>query len=192
MREVIAIANDFISRGQREGLRDLSAFKLHTLVYLVCCYWMVRGDAPEIRVCASREGVFLPELREHGCWGSKRVANPISLLEESGATPVPLLRETIPRLPADHAARHLLDWVWNTYRKRSAYDLGVQVREQGAPWDQVWNHPSRHGGESCEIPQEVLHRWFADVIRQRLGANRPVAANTVPATPSVVSQPIAT
>ncbi|HWU68399.1 MAG TPA: hypothetical protein VN046_05950 [Stenotrophobium sp.] len=187
MHEIIAIANDFISRGQREGLRDLNAFKLHTLVYLVYCYWMVRGDAPEIRVYASREGVFLPELREHGCWGSKRVANPISLLEESDATPVPLLRETIPRLAADHAARHLMDWVWNTYRRRSAYDLGVQVREHGSPWDQVWNHPSRNGGESCEIPQEILRRWFADVIQQRLGAVRPAVA-----MPSAMPQPIAT
>ena len=180
MHEVIAIANDFIARGQREGLRDLSAVKLHALVYLVCCYWMVRGDAPQIRACAYREGVFLPDLREHGCWGTRRVANPISLLQADTAQ-VLALREHVPRLPADHAARHLMDWVWHTYRKRSAYELGQDTRGHGTPWDQGWNDPSRSGGESCEIPQEILLRWFAAVIQRRLGIRRPAGPAEYPA-----------
>ncbi|MGH8460171.1 MAG: hypothetical protein ACRESS_01060 [Stenotrophobium sp.] len=188
MYEVIAIANEFIARGQREGLRDLSAIKLHALVYLVCCYWMARGDAPPLRIHANREGVFLPDLREHGCWGTRRVANPVSVIEADTSSS-PILHELTPRLPADHSSSQLIDWVWHSYRKRSAYELSQHTREHGTPWDQVWNDPARGAAESCEIPQKMLHRWFAEIIQQRLVARHPeTAAGSASVLPGIMPQ----
>ncbi|MGH8455606.1 MAG: hypothetical protein ACRETW_05410 [Stenotrophobium sp.] len=188
MHEVIAVANDFIARGQREGLRDLSAHKLHALVYLVCCYWMARDDAPRVTVMACRDGVFLPELREHGCWGTRRVADPITLF--APASPEDgMIKQHIPRMSAQQPASRLLDWVWNTYAKRSAYDLGQLTRDHGTPWDQVWNHPARRGDEAREIPQSVLEQWFFDTVQRRV-APRPahVAPQLIPQAANSVGQ----
>jgi uncharacterized phage-associated protein len=159
MSRAIAVANNFIRRAQEHGVVDLSPAKLHDLVYLTHG-WRI-GSASELLfdtpVMAHHDGVFIKELREQGCWGTKRIETPIEVFVagEDG-----MLKQGVPSLVAGDPALLTLDYVWDNYGRMTAFETTTVTREPGSPWDQVWNAADRVGDEAREIPQELIRQWF--------------------------------
>lgn len=164
MYNTVAVANSFIARALSEQAPDLSPPKLHELVYLAHGWYIGKSGEPLIagQVAAFRDGVLVPELREQGCWGTRRIDAPISLFTPDAEGN---MKSTAPRLNETAPLRSLLDWVWQTFGALTSFELSSLVREADGPWDKVWHHPSRTSEEPYDIPFELLKKWFtAEVL----------------------------
>lgn len=176
MFSAVAIANDFIARALREQVLDTSPSKLHELVYLAHGWHIGRQGEPLLRgtVSAAREGVLVPELREQGCWGTRRVEGLINIVAPDAEG---VMISSAPQLPPGSKAGPVLDWVWQTYGRRNAFELSTVTREKDGPWDKVWHHPSRTRDEPYDIPFELLKKWFtAEVLLQQARSRAQTAA----------------
>lgn len=167
MYSAVAIANFFVRQAAKDGVRDLSPAKLHALVYFahgwrlgVIGRSMVNGG-----VKAHRDGVFVPELREAGCWGTKRVEGLIAVvkLDETRG----LMTEQTPELAADDPALASLEWVWKTYGRVPPFELARMTKEVGAPWDLIWNDEERPDDEPKTIPTGTVRLWFRELSARR-------------------------
>jgi uncharacterized phage-associated protein len=166
MSRLIAVANEFIHRALAQGVADLSPFKLHDLVYLAQG-WRI-GSANQMLfespAMAHHDGVFLKELREQGCWGTKNLTGPIEIFSQGSDG---MLRQSVPLIIPSDPAMVTLDYVWEQYGKLSPYETTGATREGGGPWDQVWNATDRDTDEAREIPLEVVRRWFSAQFKLR-------------------------
>lgn len=166
MSRLIAAANDFIRRAQVQGVDDISPHKLHDLVYLAQG-WRI-GSASEMLfdspVMAHHDGVFLAELREQGCWGTKRITAPIEVFGQDAEG---MLKQSTPQFMPGDPALVTMDYVWDHYGRLSAFETTNAAREPGGPWDQVWNSGERTTEEPREIPLEQIRRFFAAQFKLR-------------------------
>jgi uncharacterized phage-associated protein len=166
MSRLIAVANDFIRRAREQAVQEFSPTKVHNLVYLAHG-WRI-GSASEMLfetpAMAHRDGVFLVELRDQGCWGTKRVDNPIEVF---GPDANGMLSQFTPQLVKGDPALVTLDYVWDQYGKLGAFDTTNVTREPGGAWDQVWNSKDRVSEEAREIPLEVLRKWYVAQFKLR-------------------------
>lgn len=157
MHSALAIANTFIARAAADGVTDLSPVKLHALLYLAHGWYLAKTGHPLLeRLQAGREGVMSPELREQGCWGTRRIEELLSRTEDREGA----LHAETPQLDLKDPAQPVLDWVWATYGGLSAYEVSKVTRDAGGPWDQVWNEQTRASEDPVEMPQALLARWF--------------------------------
>src|SRR5258707_4144908 len=82
MHSSLAIANFFIQSALTQGLaaRDFPPAKVHGLVYLAHGWLLGSAGAGLIKVpvMADRDGIFIPELKEAGCTGTKNVTTLVS------------------------------------------------------------------------------------------------------------------
>lgn len=169
MHSALAIANTFIARAAADGVSDLSPVKLHALLYLAHGWHLAKTGHPLLQsLCAWREGVMVPELREQGCWGTRRIENALSLMQDHEGG----LRSVIPQLDLQDPAQTVLDWVWSTYGGLSAYEVSKVTRDTGGPWDQVWNEQARTSEEPVELPQALMARWFLAEYKLRTRRRR--------------------
>ena len=172
MLSAVAVANYFISRALTENTVDVNASKLHELSYLAQGWHIGQTGKPLLRsaVSAARDGVLVPELKEQGCWGTRRIETLISVYEPD---PAGAMQAHTPQLGPADPALPTLAWIWDTFGALSPFELNRLTRETGAPWDKVWHHASRTREEAYDIPFEVLKKWFfAEVHLHRARANR--------------------
>lgn len=183
MHSAIAVANNFIARGQLQRHYDLSPVKLHELVYLAHGWHLAQTGRPLIEgaVSASRDGVLIPELKERGCWGTRRISDLISVFDPS-KTASGMMRTRIPEIPKTDPAVRTVALIWSLYGALTPYDLANITRQTGGPWFKVWNHPQRTLDEPYDIPPQLLQKWFLNMVRehmQKAGAT-PGPAGTKP------------
>lgn len=167
MYNVVAVANFFIDEGLRSDAPDLSANKLHDLVYLAHGWHLGALAKPLLStpVWAHRDGVFVPELAEAGCVGSKRVEARASLLLLDEARGVMVEQE--PQIEVEDPVSVRLAKVWELWGHYSAYDLRAFTREHGAPWDLIWNDESRALDVPRRVPDGTIRLWFRDYLVRR-------------------------
>jgi uncharacterized phage-associated protein len=159
MSRLIAIANEFILRAQAHDVEDLNPGKLHDMVYLAQG-WRIGSAgqmAYESPAMAHHDGVFLKELREQGCWGTKRIASRIEIF---GPGPDGMLAQSIPTIVPGDPVLVTLDYVWVQYGRMTPFETAQATREAGGPWDQIWNDAARDNDQAREIPLEVIRKWF--------------------------------
>lgn len=160
----VAVANDLLRRAQDCGQRDISANKLHDLVYIAHGWHLGLTGYPlvEDRPMANVDGVFFPDLREAGCWGARRVDEPIAEVELDEVRGVMI--ERAPTLPERAPVRAVISRVWALWGGISGYDLRNFTREVGAPWDLIWNDEERPDDEPQSLPSGTIRLWFRDYV----------------------------
>ena len=160
----VAVANDLVRRAHDCGQRDLSANKMHDLVYIAHGWHLGLTGHPLVldRPMANVDGVFLPDLREAGCWGARRIDEPIAevVLDEARGVMV----EVAPSIPERAPVRAVIARVWALWGGVSSYDLRNFTREVGAPWDLIWNDEDRPDDEPQSLPSGTVRLWFRDYV----------------------------
>lgn len=164
MHSPIIVANYFIARANQEGALDLNPGKLHTLVYLAHGWHIGQtGQALiNVPVAAFRDAIIVPELKDKGCWGTRRQDE---LLTDHAKDYTGYMKTVTPELKADHPTVATLSWIWQTYGALSGFELSKLAREVHSPWDKVWNHPTRTREEAYDIPFELIKRWFGAEVQ---------------------------
>ena len=178
MYSAVAIANDFVSRALAAKAHDLDPTKLHGLIYLTHGWCIGRTGKPLLKgqVAAFRDGVLVPELREQGCWGTRRIEALLSVVEPDAEGH---MKSATPQLEAMTPLKPLLDWIWTTFGALTSFELSHLVRETEGPWDKVWHHPSRTREEPYDIPFELLKKWFsAEVLLHQARGKLPAGGAT--------------
>ena len=169
MHSALAIANYFIQAAIDHHLatKDFPPGKVHGLVYLSHGWLLGTAGAAIIDspVAAHHDGVFIPALKEAGCWGTKNVTALLSVVKMDAARGVmteqtPLLTPNNPTVPA-------LAWIWKTYGPLSSFRVTEHIRESGSPWDTVWHNPDRTGEEARTIPTVTIKAWFRKLSGKR-------------------------
>lgn len=188
MYNALAIANHFVVCARDSSVRDLTPLKLHGLTYCAQGWHLRLSGKPLIegRVAAHRDGVFIPELREAGCWGAKALTEPVAVLRMDERRGVMI--EQKPTLAPAAPVKPLLDWVWKTYGKLPLYELSKHINVTGGPWDLVWNDEGRTEDEARVIPAGAIRQWFqklgtkegADTSEHRLSRTQRLEAKLPP------------
>ena len=111
---------------------------------------------------ANVDGVFLPDLREAGCWGARRIDESIAevVLDEARGVMV----DVAPNIPERAPVRAVIARIWALWGGVSSYDLRNFTREVGAPWDLIWNDEDRPDDEPQSLPSGTVRLWFRDYV----------------------------
>ena len=169
MHSALAIANYFIHTAIQQGLaaRDFPASKVHGLVYLAHGWLLGSAGAGVIndQVMADKDGIFLPELKAAGCWGTKNVTQLVSVVEMDAKRG--LMVEQTPQLAPQNPTTQALAWVWKTYGPLSSFAIGQHIQEPGSPWEKIWNAPERRGEEPRPVPGPMIKAWFRSLSDRR-------------------------
>lgn len=181
MHSAVAVANNFIARAQQQRHYELNPVKLHELVYIAHGWYLAQTGHPllERPVAATRDGVLVPELRERGCWGTRRITEQISVFDPS-KTASGMMRTRVPEIAKGDPALRTLALVWAIYGALTPYDLANITRQQGGPWSRVWNHPTRTLDEPYDIPDPLLQKWFAMEVKTHMqkATSGPIGGST--------------
>lgn len=159
MQDAVAVANFFVAQALAARLRDLTAPKLHELVY--CAHgWhlaMVGQALVTGKLLATRDGPRVEALAEE-VRGTRRVLAPITVNRKDSASGT--LTETTPQIiGTSENTQRVLGITWKAYGKLSGYDLSLVTREQGGPWDLLWNDDERTA-DIVPMPNETIRMWF--------------------------------
>jgi uncharacterized phage-associated protein len=169
MHSPLAVANYFIQSALDHNLatRDFPPAKVHGLVYLAHGWLLGSAGAAIIDspVAAHRDGVFIPALKDAGCWGTKNVIALVSVVKMDDARGV--MTEQTPQLTPRNPTIPALAWIWKTYGPLSSFRITEHIRETGSPWDAVWNSPDRAGEEARTIPTVTIKAWFRKLSGKR-------------------------
>ena len=185
MLEAVAVANHFIAQAASERLRDLNPPKLHELTYCAQGWHlaMLGTSLFDGGIVATVNGPRIAALQDH-LSGTKRVLEPL-VVRRSDPQSGKMIELTPHPQAADEGTRRVLAITWKAYGKLSGYDLSLVTREQGGPWDLLWNDPDR-GADTVAIPNETIRLWF----RQLAERNRKVtSAKSVKDTQRILVTP---
>jgi uncharacterized phage-associated protein len=170
MNSSLAIANYFIHTAVQHGLanKDFPASKVHGLVYLAHGWLLGSAGAAVIQgqVMADRDGIFIPDLKEAGCWGTKNVTALVSVVQMDAKRGI--MVEQTPQLAPNNPTAQALSWVWKTYGPMSSFSVGQHIKEAGSPWDKIWNDPARHGDAPRAVPNTAIRAWFRGLSSRRV------------------------
>jgi uncharacterized phage-associated protein len=163
----LAIANYFVNLAQAESIKDMTPAKLHGLVYCAHGWLLAAASQPLVHgaAMADRDGIFLTELKDAGCWGTKNVSQPVTVVRLNPARGV--MEELTPLLPPKDAVVPALQWVWKTYGKLSSFQVTKHLKETGGPWDLIWNDEARADENPKEIPNTTIKLWFRELSGKR-------------------------
>jgi uncharacterized phage-associated protein len=169
MHSAVAIANYYIANAIQQGIatRDFPPSKVHGLVYLAHGWLLGAAGAGIVRghVMADKDGVFFPELKEAGCWGTRNVTQLVSVVELDAKRG--LMTEHTPQLTPQNPTVAALAWIWRTYGGLSSLKVGEHIREPGGPWEKTWHAPERKGEESRPIAPATMKAWFRNLSSRR-------------------------
>jgi uncharacterized phage-associated protein len=169
MHSALAIANYFIQAAKTAGLanKDFPPAKVHGLVYLAHGWLLGSAGAPIVsgKIAADHDGIFIPELRDAGCAGTKNVTELVSLIKMDEVRGV--MTEQTPQLTPQNATVPALAWIWKTYGPLSSFSIGQHIKESRSPWDLVWNDPERADTEPKNIPNAAIKAWFRGLSGKR-------------------------
>jgi uncharacterized phage-associated protein len=169
MHSALAIANHFIQAALDQDLasRDFTPAKVHGLVYLAHGWLLGSAGAPIIKgqVMADRDGVFIPELRDAGCTGTKNVTALVSVIEMDDKRGV--MVEHTPQITRQNPTVSALAWIWKTYGPLSSFSITQHIKESGSPWDQVWMQARRANDAPRQIPNATIKAWFHQLQGRR-------------------------
>jgi len=169
MNSALAIANYFVQSAidQKMAGKDFPPSKVHGLVYLAHGWLLSSAGAAIIKgeVMADRDGIFIPDLKAAGCWGTKNVTQLVSVVEMDDKRG--LMVEQTPQLARNNPTLSALAWIWKTYGALSSFSIGQHIKEAGSPWDQVWNDPARKGDEPRAVSNPAIRAWFKGLTGRR-------------------------
>lgn len=169
MHSALAIANHFIQQAIDTGIasKDFPPAKVHGLVYLAHGWLLGAAGAPIIKghVMADHDGIFIPELKEAGCWGTKNVTQLVSVVEMDAQRGI--MVEHTPKLMDKNPIIDALVWVWKTYGPLASFKIGEHIKEAGSPWEKVWHDDKRKGDEPRVVPNPAIKAWFRGLTSKR-------------------------
>jgi len=169
MHSALAVANYFIQSAIDHNLagRDFPPGKVHGLVYLAHGWLLGTAGAAIIDspVAAHNDGLFIPALKEAGCWGTKNVTALVSIVQMDAARGV--MTEHTPQLTPKNPTIPALAWIWKTYGPLASFRITEHIREPGGPWDSVWHSPDRKGEEARTVPTVTIKAWFRKLSGKR-------------------------
>lgn len=185
MLDAVAVANFFVAQAAGERLRDMNPPKLHGLTYCAHGWHLAMLGKPlvEGQVMATVDGPRIDVLGDL-LSGTKRVMEPL-VVRRTDANSGKMVELTPHPQAADEGTRRVLSITWKAYGKLSGYDLSLVTREQGGPWDLLWNDEER-SIDRVAIPNETIRMWF----RQLAERNRKVtSAKSVKDTQRILIAP---
>lgn len=159
MQDAVAVANFFVAQALAARLRDLTAPKLHELVYCAHGWHLAMVGKPLVggKMLATLDGPRVQALAED-VRGTKRVLEPVTVRRTDAKSGT--MTETTPQITgAAENTQRVLGITWKAYGKLSGYDLSLVTREQGGPWDLLWNDDERTA-DTVVIPNETIRMWF--------------------------------
>lgn len=163
----VAVANEFVALAAADHTIDVNPAKLHALVYMAHGWHLGINGHPLLngRISAWRDGIFVTELREAGCWGTKRVDAPIAIVSVDAARG--MMAERTPRMPPKHADLKTIVAVWKLYGRLPPFDLVRVTKEVASPWDLIWNDEERPNDEPKVIPNATMKIFFKQLADKR-------------------------
>lgn len=169
MHSAVAIANYYIGMAIQGGIasRDFPPSKVHGLVYLAHGWLLGAAGAGIVRgnIMADKDGVFFPELKDAGCWGTKNVTQLVSVIEMDDKRG--LMVEQTPQLTPHNPTVAALAWIWRTYGSLPSLKVGEHIREAGGPWEKTWHAPERKGEEARPVTPASMKAWFKNLSSRR-------------------------
>ena len=169
MHSALAIANYFIQSAidHKLATKDFPPAKVHGLVYLAHGWLLGSAGAAIIDspVAANHDGVFIPALKDAGCWGTKNVTALLSVVQMDAKRGV--MVEQTPQLTPANPTVPALAWIWKTYGPLASFRITEHIREPAGPWDAVWHDPKRTGEEARTIPTATIKAWFRKLSGKR-------------------------
>jgi uncharacterized phage-associated protein len=174
MHSALSIANYFVQAAIDDGLatKDFPPAKVHGLVYLAHG-WLLGSAGAAIfkgQVMADRDGIFVPELKEAGCWGTKNVTQLLSMVQLDERRGV--MVEQTPQLAPNNPLIDALAWAWKTYGTLSSFRIGEHIKETGSPWERIWHADDRKGDEPRPVPNPMIRTWFRSLTSKRAEQGR--------------------
>lgn len=165
------VANFFLRKAAEED-RPLTQMKLLKLVYIAYGWVYAVLDRPlfEEDIEAWLHGPVIPALYdEFKRFGS----NPID--RRANEFDLETLELTQPEInPKDTDLLIILDVVWDSFKRFSAWDLRNKTHERGTPWTETWDGGR---GRFARIKPALIQAHFKDRIHKYLeprGQQQPV------------------
>ncbi len=159
--DAIQVANEFIVRGKRDEIQDMTNLKIQKLVYFAHGYCLACEDHPLIveNFVAWKHGPVvrrlydeIKQIRLQNDWGTKQSIKTPLLLDKNGS---------FPRMNQDDTELvMILDTVWKGFKNTRASALSRVTHRYNSPWTIV----KYRDGLGARIPNEEIKRYF-----QRLG-----------------------
>jgi len=174
MQRTVAIANYFIDRSLEPPGRPLYASALTALLYFSHGWCLGVNGVPllDVKFTAAAEGPEIARLnRMVRIFDTNPIDKRLSLFVEGsgagkGGWSTPALDPADPVIP-------ILAKVWDALGGESVYLLHDLLTQPYSPWAAVWHGPARKPGETAEIDDERIRRWF---VAKREGGTSPLDA----------------
>jgi uncharacterized phage-associated protein len=157
----IAVANAFIEKAKKRGIKDVTPMKLQKLVFYAHAWSLVMSNKPLVneKVFAWPYGPVIESIyHEFKGYGSTNISNPGTELDFDDA-PNALIRAkyVTPSIPeSDELTLSLIDSVLDAYGDQSAIALSNLTHRPGSAWYTVMED---HGGgerRNLSIPNDVI------------------------------------
>jgi uncharacterized phage-associated protein len=147
----LALANQFISLSGSSGLEHM---KIQKLVYISYGWWL----AYQPNLLLNEQ----PQVWKHG----PVFASLYNVLKEFGRREITTKQTDNPfMLPpeiddSDSLVDNLINWIWQRYGSKSAYELSDLTHQPGSPWEQVAREHNFRVPFHTEIPVQVIREHY--------------------------------
>jgi len=154
--EAVQIANEFIARGVRDGIKNMTNMKIQKLVYFAQGYCLACQERPLIHenFVAWKHGPVVRQLydkikqiRVQNNWDAKANLSVLLSAEDGSTTRTD---------PDDDETNNVLDAVWNHYKEYSPSLLRRVTHWPNSPWTLT----KLRKGLGAEIPNEEIKLFF--------------------------------
>lgn len=162
MEKALAIANEFIQRGQRDGV-SITQMKLQKLIFFAHGWYLAICNAPLVDegFQAWKYGPVIPSVyHEFKAFGTLNIDRPGTTASYS---PEGLLWETPVIADKTGTVYKLIDKIWEVYGHYTGTQLSAMTHQPDTPWSTVHNI---HGdARDIPIPDDMIKKYFQGLIK---------------------------
>jgi uncharacterized phage-associated protein len=162
-----AVANHFLDLAERDGV-PLTPMQILKLVYIAHGWTLAITGRPlvEDEIEAWRFGPVIPSV-----YNAFRRFGSGQIKEKAVDLNIDKLRFEEIEAGFSQEEKEILDRVWKTYGRLTAYQLSGLTHRENTPWTKVW---TQKGGSqhSDSIPNDLIQEHFIDLARQNARRQR--------------------
>lgn len=161
----LALANEFIERAGEHGIEHM---KLQKLVHITNGWWLAYRTEPLLNE--------QPEVWKYG----PVFASLYNVLKEFGRTPILTKQKDNPFEPEPVIEKgsedkksdevQLIDWIWQRYGAKSAFELSDITHQRNSPWRKVVEKLNSRVPFHTKIPDDVIREHYKG-LKNELTAN---------------------
>ncbi|XUU49186.1 Panacea domain-containing protein [Serratia nematodiphila] len=157
----IAVANAFIEKAKKCGIKDLTPMKLQKLVFFAHAWSLAAYGEPLIRdkVLAWKYGPVIESVyHEFKAYGSNNITSVgTEFVWDDDPNSIVKAKFVAPEIPAsDTYASAIIDIIFDVYGDKSAIYLSNLTHEAGSAWDVTKEHHHDGDTKGYIIPNDVI------------------------------------